>query len=94
MCQGHLESRHACAVIPNTNQLPIDPSLQVLLLLRSSYYDCLKVVEYQKVFSIWLTDTGLVPFFCEDGMKLKKPSEIYILKFDIQSIGVLFLGSL
>ena len=55
MCQGHLESRHACAVIPNTNQLPIDPSLRAgsELQNRVDYYYCKKVVEYQKVFSIY-----------------------------------------
>ena len=43
MCQGHLESRHACAVIPNTNQLPIDPSLRAGSELHNRVYYYTKV---------------------------------------------------
>ena len=57
---------------------------------ESDFTYCTKVVEYQKVNLICLT---LVSFL-EDGTNLKKPSEIYILKFETQSIEVFFLGSL
>ena len=57
---------------------------------ESDFTYCKKVVEYQKVFLIWLT---LVSFL-EDGTNLKKPSEIYILNFEIHSIEGFFLGSL